>query len=169
MEIQDIVALDGFKQEAGPLCFSMDMLEDARIQIATVMGFLGKKQKVRIDKELEEIGLTITQVQVLIYILRREKDKIPVTARDLEHYFRVKNSTMSGVLQRLEKKELIERVTDSADRRNKQIHIKGNLEELYTEVADRTWEEMVTTFRGFSQKELSTLLQLLLKLLRNIE
>ena len=57
-----------------------------------------RKKKMKIDMELEKIGLTVAQSQILFYIMLNsgggEKE---ITARDLEQRFQVSNPTISGI------------------------------------------------------------------------
>lgn len=149
-------------------CFDSWLRDDIRVKIVTALGVLGKKQKEKMDKELGGVELTGTQVQVMLYILQCNVRSKIVTAKDLETYFQVKNSTISGILKRLERKELIERIEDENDRRNKQIRIKGNFMDLCGNIDERVKHETEKMFRGFSVEELKELFRLLTKLLHNI-
>ncbi len=169
MELQDMDFSENFDKEIDNFCFGMQMRNDIRMKIVAVMGFLGKKQKAKMDKELESVGMTATQVQVMLHILQCNVQGKTVTARDLEEYFRVKNSTISGILKRLEKKDLIERVADKNDRRNKQIGIKGGFAGLCGSIDERVKDEIHEMFRGFSEEELQEMFRLLTKLLHNMD
>lgn len=168
MKPQDIGFSECFKEEVDQ-CLSAQLQTDMRMQVVSVLGFLGKKQKEKMDKELESVGLTGTQVQIMLYILRCNLKDIKVTAKDLEDHFRVKNSTISGILKRLEKKDMIERFADENDRRNKQIRIKGSFPCLCGDMDRQVKEELTNMFDGFSGDELTEMHRLLLKLLHNID
>ena len=43
--------------------------------------------------------------------------------KELEHYFQIAQSTVVGIVSRLEKKELVEAFGDSSDKRIKVVHI----------------------------------------------
>ncbi len=149
---------------------NLDAVDDVRVRIMATMGLIDKLMKNRFDRELERVGLTISQVQVLIYILReqRKKDR-EITAKELEQRFRVSNPTMSGILRRLEKKGFIERKTGSLDKRNKQICIKSDVEKLYRLVEDRVAQENERLFQGITKEELQCLAKCLTQILRNID
>ena len=46
-----------------------------------------------------------------------------MTMKELEHYFQIAQSTVVGIVSRLEKKELVEAFGDSSDKRIKVVHI----------------------------------------------
>jgi len=149
--------------------FDIDGLgQDTRERIIVTMGLINKVQENRINADLEKLGLTAMQAQIMLYILRRQGDGGEITARDLEKFFRVSNPTMSGILKRMEKKELIERCMDSADKRNKLIHLRGNADDLYRLASRHINAEKEKVFQNFTPEELENLLQLLTKLLSNI-
>ena len=170
MELQNMDFLgQSSNKEIEDLLLSTQYRNNIRMKIIAALGFLGKKHKSKMDKELEIVGLTGTQVQVMLHILQCNVQGKVVTAKELEDYFRVKNSTISGILKRLEKKELIERIADKNDRRNKQICIKGGFAGLCGSIDERIKDETEKMFQGFSEDELNKMFQLLMKLLHNIE
>lgn len=69
---------------------------------------------------LAEMELTGSQGRILSYIARA---KTPPCARDIEAYFGLSHPTVSGILNRLEKKEFIQYHPDGEDRRCKRLSI----------------------------------------------
>ncbi len=168
MDIGNIECMD--LKDGGAIRKNLDALDDIKVRIAVTMGFIEKVMKNRFDRELDRIGLTIAQVQVLIYILREQhKQDREITARELEQRFRVSNPTMSGILRRLEKKGIIERKPGSQDKRNKQIRIKADVEQLYMQVDQRVNQEKRRLFEGFTEDELEGLSKSLTKILHNLD
>lgn len=70
------------------------------------------------DRSAKQSGLTGTQAFILGHLAHQTE---PVCARDLEQQFKLRHPTISGVLQRLEAKEMIAFVPDTGDRRCKRI------------------------------------------------
>jgi len=155
--------------ELQPIIDSIVKENDLRLQIIASMGTLGKSLKNALDRELEMIGLTVTQLQVVLYIFRNNEAGRNVTARELEQAFHVSNPTMSGILKRLEKKEWIERIADATDRRTKWIHIKGDTRQFNACVEERVQDAMDSIFCGFTQKEILQMYELMHKLLHNVK
>lgn len=168
MDIGNIECMD--LEDRGSISKNLDAVDDIRVRIAVTMGFIEKVMKNRFERELDRIGLTTAQVQVLIYILREQhKQDREITARELEQRFRVSNPTMSGILRRLEKKGVIERKPGSSDKRNKQIRIQADVEQLYMQVEQRVDQEKGRLFKGFTEEELEGLSKSLTKILHNLD
>lgn len=157
-------------EDGGAIDRNLDAVDDIRVRIAATMGLIEKLMKNRFDRELERVGLTISQIQVLIYILREQRKKErEITAKELEQRFRVSNPTMSGILRRLEKKGFIVRKPGSLDKRNKQIRIQADVDELYRLVEDRIAQEKERLFQGITKEELQGLAKSLTQILHNID
>ncbi|MBO5093045.1 MAG: MarR family transcriptional regulator [Lachnospiraceae bacterium] len=167
MQLQDMEVGFGLTNEEIEEAYGR--INDTRLQIAMTLGMLDHIQKNKINRKLEKVGLTTTQLQVLIYILYNNANVRELTAKELETRFRVSNPTMSGILKRLEKKGIIERAPGVRDKRSKQIRIKGEAPDFFSLIEERTKEEAKKMFRDFSDAELERLLQLLRKLLHNFD
>lgn len=166
-DIEDIRLI--CKNKEGPMDAAAQRLEDTKLQIFVTMGMLGKMQKNRFDEELEQVGLTAAQVQVLLYLLHNSGKGREITAREIERRFHVSNPTVSGILKRLERKGFIVRVPGSIDKRNKQIRIRGDVETFCRCIEERVQQEKEKVFYGFTPEELERLLQLITKLLHNLK
>lgn len=75
--------------------------------------------KARADKNLEKIGLTLSQMNVIIFLDVHRNEK--VTQKMLAEAFNVKHSTMAGILHRLKEKELIEITVNPENKKYKNI------------------------------------------------
>lgn len=70
---------------------------------------------------LAEHDLSNSQFKILKYLLRHQDG---ITRQiDLEEYFSMRNPTVTGLLQNLEKKSFIERIENPDDRRSKIIKL----------------------------------------------
>ena len=77
---------------------------------------------------LKKDNLTISQARVIHYLCKH-KDK-DVVQRDIEKFFRVSNPTVSGILNRLEEKDFIVRMTSENDKRIKVVTLTEKALEL---------------------------------------
>lgn len=77
---------------------------------------------------LKKDNLTISQARVIHYLCKH-KDK-DVVQRDIEKFFRVSNPTVSGILNRLEEKGFIVRMTSENDKRIKVVTLTEKALEL---------------------------------------
>ena len=87
------------------------------------LGFYFKKINdtivAHMNAQLKQMGLTFSQMEILAYLLDHQKDA--VSPKMLEQHFHLRHSTVSGLLQRMEKKELISCAINPADRRSHTI------------------------------------------------
>ena len=82
------------------------------------------------DKKIDtSIVLAPTQMKIIEYILSNKgKD---IFQKDLEEVLNISRATISGILQTMEKKELIKRVSDSIDTRTKKIILNNKAEKMF--------------------------------------
>lgn len=73
------------------------------------------------NKELSDLKLTHSQLQILLYVKTRTERNIEVNQIDIEKHFNLKNPTVTGILNRLEDKSYIERQISSKNARCKKI------------------------------------------------
>ncbi|MDY2735766.1 MarR family winged helix-turn-helix transcriptional regulator [Intestinibacter sp.] len=121
----------------------------------------------RCNKNLQRYNLTQSQMDVLVYL--KHHGSSTVTQRDLEAGLRLTNPTITGILNRLEDKNLITRETNLNDRRSKIIKMTDKskivLEESYIDLKEL--ESQI--IKGFSDEEKEELVVLLNKVLNNLK
>lgn len=135
------------------------------------IGFSIKQLHDRLEKQannaMRENGLTMMQVSVLM-ALRDESEK-RLSMKELERYFGVAQSTVVGIVSRLEKKGFVEALSDANDKRIKVVHITLAGEKCCAEAACHKEKADRRLLRGFSEEEKDTLGYLLEKAVRNLE
>lgn len=89
--------------------------------IAIMIKRLGQEFDKLSNKVLAQYDLTASQFKVLKFIMM--KPEFSVRQIDIENYFSMSNPTVTGIIQNLEKKELIERVANPEDKRSKVIRV----------------------------------------------
>ena len=82
---------------------------------------LDKLFKLRMDRNLEKLDITAMQMHTLIYLYHNCDKKI--TQKDLCIEFGVKHSTMSGILSRMQDKNLIYTKQDENNKKCKDIYV----------------------------------------------
>ncbi len=91
----------------------------------TPNGLLFKQIHDRLEKQsnnaLRAKDLTMMQVSVLMALQQATEQRLSM--KELERYFGVAQSTVAGIVSRLEQKGLVEAFGDTADRRIKLVHI----------------------------------------------
>lgn len=82
--------------------------------ILLLIKFLSKTLDADFDRRLSDYGLTATQGRALFFITRKtDVKKETVHQNDIEKKFGLSKSTVSGLIDRLVKKGLVERKTES--------------------------------------------------------
>lgn len=132
------------------------------------IAILIKKLSLEIDKFsnplLEPYGLTISQYKILKYLLMCPDETVRQV--DIERYFSMTNPTVTGLVQALEKKGMIERKVNPNDSRSKilcptqkTLEMKETLYRLGSDLEGELTKDL-------SENERKELLRLLNKLLR---
>jgi len=134
--------------------------------LGPLLGRCGHLARERMDARLAPYGVTPAQIRVLLYLHRRE-GCAPQAA--VTEYLGVKPSTVNGILDRMEEKELVERSVSETDGRRRLISLteKGRAQR---EEFHRVFQETETLMRtGLSGEEQETLLRLLKQVAANLE
>ena len=87
---------------------------------------VSKNLRYFLDFMTSENGLTSIQTRILGYLRHEEDEGRSVFQKDIEEVFRIKKSSVTSVLQTLEKKELITRESIPEDARVKKLVLTDN-------------------------------------------
>lgn len=123
--------------------------------------------KMRMDKNLENLDLTLSQMHVLIYLDMHSGEK--VTQKILANEFNVKHSTMAGILQRMKEKGLIEITVDSDNKKYKNIVTTAKADLIREETKKQKEETEAVLLKGFSKEETDILYEFLERVYKNLE
>ncbi len=109
--------------------------------------------------------LTLPQMEIILFAQNCDGG---VFQKDIEKYFDVKRSTVSLLLNNMEKKQLITRVAVKDDARLKKITLTQKARELANSVHDELlgFEEMLSV--GITQEEFETLVIVFEKIRKNL-
>ncbi len=110
---------------------------------------------------------TPTQMQILEYILEHENEEI--YQKDLEDVLNLRRATVSGVLQTMEKNNLIERVTDLVDTRTKKIILNSKARMVFIERKKRIEQVEKIIINGISQEDLETFSRVIKMMKENVK
>lgn len=110
---------------------------------------------------------TPTQMQIMEYILEHRSEEI--FQKDLEKVLNLRRATVSGVLQTMEKNDLIKRVSCTMDARIKKIILNPKAEEMFKEKEKRMQEFELIVSKGISPKELEIFSKVLKKIKQNVK
>ena len=134
------------------------------------LGFLFKQIhdsfEADINRQLHRQDLTLSQMGVLHYLFKNPNDT--VTHKDIEHFLKLKHSTVAGILARMGKKGFVTSAIDEKDRRRRNIfptdlafEVKANMEQCRLDMNDRL-------VQGMSEDDVENLTVLLKKVLENM-
>ena len=123
-----------------------------------------------LNKELEQFDITLMQNEVLRYI-DYHQGKQDVFQKQIEEFFNSTNPTITGILKRLESKELISREISHTDARYKKLTLTKKGKELLLqthELVPKKVEYKLTQKLSVEERdELERLLSLVLDGLEN--
>ena len=117
------------------------------------------------NQELAKFDLTNTQFRTLMYLSHMP----PLTVRqcDLEVFFSKSNPAVTGILNNMEQKDLIRRVTNPEDGRSKVLMVTEKGAALIPELDKyRGWMDKLLT-ENMTEEEVNILIVLLKKLRNN--
>ncbi len=143
------------------------MIKQSQYKTASKIVRLGNAITWLRNIKMQEYELTATQSEAIRYILKQPTDR-EITAKDLIDDLNLSQSTVAGIVKRLEAKGLITRKTDETDARKNAIIIteKGmELEEVLRTNAVATEELLL---KGLSDKEKTEFYRLLEKAFDNV-
>lgn len=136
-----------------------------------MLGFVFKQIHIAFEahcnKNLQKYNLTQAQMDILVY-LQHHKDST-ITQRNLEIGLGLKNPTVTGLLNRLEEKELINRKKHPNDKRSKIITMTEKSKIIMEEAYINMKEMYSSIVEGFSESEKEELFRLLYKVLDNLK
>lgn len=108
-----------------------------------------------------------TQMRIIQYIIEHKNEDI--FQKDLENYLNMSRSTISNVLDTMEKKDIIERISDEVDTRTKKIKMTKKIFDLF----DETKKEIKTIenkmINNISNKDMETFKKVLNKMEDNLK
>lgn len=135
-------------------------------EIHAISNMIGRK----IDEGKRQRGISdVSPVQTWIVRYLHEHSDRDIYQRDIEREFTITRSTVTGILQLMEKKDFIVRVPVPSDARLKKIVLTGKGEALYDEVQEHIRETEALLVRGMEPQEVATLLELLEKVKNNLQ
>ncbi|MDU5262774.1 MAG: MarR family transcriptional regulator [Clostridium celatum] len=142
---------------------------DPKEHVGLLVKFINGKVNNRVNKNLAEFNLTGVQHEILCFINRNEHER-DVFQKDIEKCLKLTNPTVTGIVKRLEEKEMIVRCPSSADARYKCLHVTEKGKEVICKSfkfgAENIEKQLV---KGMSDEEIKMLKDLLYRALRNME
>lgn len=121
----------------------------------------------KIDNEAAKYGITGTQARILGFILR-ESVKRDIFQKDIEEYLDIRRSSVTSVLQLMEKNECIERISVAEDARLKKIVITEKGFEIDRNVYEYIMQLEKSLHDELSEDEIRTFVNLIDRLSKKV-
>ena len=123
----------------------------------------------KINKNLAEFNLTGVQHEILCFIDRNEHER-DIFQKDIEKCLKLTNPTVTGIVKRLEEKEMIVRCPSSTDARYKCLHVTEKGKDIICKSfkfgANNIEKQLV---KNMTDEEVKMLKDLLYRALKNME
>lgn len=120
----------------------------------------------RCNRHLKKFNITDAQLDVLFFLF--ESGEAKITQRDIENELHLSNPTIVSIIDRLEKKGFVRRVSSDKDHRCKYIEVTEQCAEIRNDVYDGLIQNEECLLDGLSADERDQLRNLLCKMLHNI-
>lgn len=132
------------------------------------INFLSHRLKKKMNSALADLGITGVQSRILHYILERYEEQ-PVFQKDVEEVFGLSRSTMTGILQLLEKNGIIIRESVDYDARLKSLVPTQKAVDIDTHVKEYIQQMEANLCRDISPGQLQVFLEVAEKMSKNLE
>ena len=142
---------------------------DPKEHVGLLVKFINGRVVTKINKNLAEFNLTGVQHEILCFIDRNEHER-DVFQKDIEKCLKLTNPTVTGIIKRLEEKDMIVRCASSGDARCKCLHVT----EEGREVLHKCFHKGILSveaklIKDMTEEDKITLKELLYKALKNLE
>lgn len=110
--------------------------------------------------------LSPSQMKIIAYIFNKEGT---IYQRDLEKDLNLRRATLSGILNTMEKNNLLSRVPSDNDTRSKKIILNKKTKEIFSKKREKLIEVENILIKGIERDELSSFLNTIDKMKNNIK
>ena len=125
-----------------------------------------KQLKNKLDKALNKFDITASQFSVLKQI---QLSNNPITAAEIADRLGSDRPTISGIINRLQKKGILIKVDNLEDKRSSYLKLNTGYNELVDKITMISDELTVDIFSVYTEKEVDQLGQMIYKLLERTE
>lgn len=122
--------------------------------------------KIRMDKELENLDITLAQMHILYYLEVHRGEK--VTPKQISEDFQVKHSTTAGILQRMKDKNLVDITVDPENKKYRNITKTKESDRIKKALIERKNAMESMLLQGFTEEEKLKLSEYLNRIYNNL-
>lgn len=135
--------------------------------LGAMLKFASRLAEKELNDKMAELNITRSQSDLLVYVFLKNKDGHEVNQVDIEKYLNLKNPTVSGLINRLEKKNYIERKSSNKGANFKSIVITSSGQKLLEEGKKIMQDAENSMFSVLTKDEKNKLEMLLKKIIEN--
>ena len=128
--------------------------ENEKMQVGRLYFGVGGVLKNCMRKNFEDTGLTLPQSMVIATLI--ESGEMKVT--DLSSKINLSNSTISGIIDRLEKQQLVSRTRSDEDRRAVYINVTPKVKEFYKGIHKKVAESFTELLSDATSEEIEKII-----------
>lgn len=136
-------------------------------EVGKYVHMLSRQLKMKLDGAIAKYGITGTQAGIIRFIYDKSKSK-DIFAKDIEEEFEIKGASVTGILQLMERKELIVRVPVDKDARFKKLVLTKKALKLREDIEVDFNEVEKNMKNGINNDEIKVFLSLIKKMLNNL-
>jgi DNA-binding MarR family transcriptional regulator len=125
-----------------------------------------KQLKNKLDRALKEFDITAAQFSVIIQI---HSSKVPITAAEIAERLGADRPTISGIINRLEKKVIVYKVDNPEDKRSSYLKINSEAKDLIHKIINISDKLTIDIFSIYSVKEANQLTGMIRRLIEGTE
>ena len=131
-------------------------------EVGKYVHMLSRQLKMKLDGAIAKYGITGTQAGIIRFIYDKSKSK-DIFAKDIEEEFEIKGASVTGILQLMERKELIVRVPVDKDARFKKLVLTKKALKLREDIEVDFNEVEKNMKNGINNDEIKVFLSLIKK------
>ena len=130
-----------------------------------LMARLHRSLRRNYDRRLKSFGLTPSQFEVIMILWTEDG----IVLGELRRRLSRDGPTITGVVDRMEKKMLVKRIRDQRDRRVVKVHLTSKGKNMQGDLERTKKLVMEKITRSLSRKDMNSLVSLMEKMMRNTE
>lgn len=131
------------------------------LELATLIGSVSRRIRLRVNRELEPLGVATSHVRALGVLGRAEG---PMRMHELADRLRIARRTATGIVDDLEERGLVARRPDPSDGRGVEVVVTDPGRAVLKDIAGRRGAAVAELTAGLTPGEATTLRDLLAKL-----
>ena len=143
------------------------MKDKNEIDVGKFVKIINNMLDSKVNRDFRKWDLTCSQHAIIAYLF--DHKSVETTQRDLEETFSLKNPTVTGLLNLLEKKGMIQRVTNPKDRRSNIIKLTDKSLSLEKQLTASRKMAEDAILKGFTPDEKQQLESFMRRLMDNIQ